>query len=56
MSNTFLQTFTVLHYFGKLIAVGTKQDMVHETADSILVKEAVVEIALLLSKSQKRFT
>ena len=36
MNNTFLQILTVLHYFGELIAVGKTQDMVHETADSIL--------------------
>ena len=43
MNITFLQIFTVLHYFGELIAVG-KQDMVHATADSKLVKEDGVEI------------
>ena len=28
-----------LHYFGELIAIGMRQDMVDETDDSILVKE-----------------
>ena len=47
MHNTLLQIFTVLHYFGELIAVGMRQDMVDETVDSILVKEGRVEITFL---------
>ena len=45
--NTLLQIFTVLYYFGKLIAIGMRQDMVDETVDSILVKEGRVEITFL---------
>ena len=41
--NIFLQTCTVLHYFGELIAIG----MAVETEDSILVKEGRVEISFL---------
>ena len=59
MHNTFLQIFTVLHYFGELIAIGMKQDMVDETVDSILVKEGKVEITFLFhskcSVSQRCF-
>ena len=47
MHNTLLQIFTVLHYFGELIAIGMGQDMVDETVDSILVKEGRVEITSL---------
>ena len=42
-----LQIFTVLHYFGELIAIGMRQDMVDETVDSIQVKEGRVEITFL---------
>ena len=42
-----LQIFTVIHYFGELIAIGMRQDMVDETVDSILVKEGRVEITFL---------
>ena len=35
--NTLLRIFTVLHYFGELIAIGMRPDMVDETVDSILV-------------------
>ena len=41
MHKTFLQIFTVLHYFGELIAVGMRQDMVDEIVDSILVKDEI---------------
>ena len=34
--NTLLQIFTVLHYFGELITIRMRQDMVDETVDSIL--------------------
>ena len=47
MNNTLLQIFTVLHYFGELIAIGMRQDMVDATVDSILVKEGRVEITFL---------
>ena len=47
MHKTLLQIFTVLHYFGELIAVGMRQDMVDETVDSILVKDGRVEITFL---------
>ena len=47
MHNTLLQIFTILHYFGELIAVGMRQDLVDETVDSILVKEGRVEITFL---------
>ena len=39
--------FTVLHYFGELIAIGIRPDLVGETVDSILVKEGGVEITFL---------
>ena len=45
--NTLLQIFTVLHYFGELLAIGMRQDMVGETVDSILVKKGGVEITFL---------
>ena len=45
--NTLLQIFTVLHYFGELIAIGIRQDMVDEYVDSILVREDRVEITFL---------
>ena len=45
--NNLLQIFTVLHYFGELIAVGMRQFMVGETVDSRLVKERRVEITFL---------
>ena len=47
MNNTLLQILTVLPYFGELIAIGMRQDMVDETVDSILVKEGRVEITFL---------
>ena len=49
MHNTLLQIFTVLHYFGELIAIGMRQDMLDETVDSRLVKEGMVEITLFHS-------
>ena len=39
MHSTLLQIFTVLGYFGELIAIGMRCDMVGEIVDSILVKE-----------------
>ena len=45
--NTLLQIFTVLHYFGELIAVGMRQAMADETVDSILAKEGRIEITFL---------
>ena len=47
MHNNLLQIFTVLHYFGELIAIGMRQFMVGATVDSILVKEGRVEISFL---------
>ena len=47
MNNNLLQIFTLLHYFGELIAIGMRQFMVGETVDSILVKEGRFEIAFL---------
>ena len=47
MHNTLLHIFTVLNYFGELIAIGMKQDIEGETVDSILVKEGRVEITFL---------
>ena len=44
MHNTFLQIFTVLHYFGELAAIGMRQDMVDETVDSILVKRVGLKL------------
>ena len=35
MHNTLLQIFTVLHYFEELITIGTRQDMVDKTVDSV---------------------
>ena len=40
--NTLLQIFTFLRYFGELIVIGMRQDMVDATVD--LVKEGRVEI------------
>ena len=45
VANTVLQIFIVLHYFGEFTAIGKKPDVVHETADLILVEEGRVEIA-----------
>ena len=45
--NDLLQTYTVLYYFGELIAIGMRQLMVGETVDSILVKERTVEITFV---------
>ena len=42
-----MQIFTVLHYFGELIASGMRQDMVDETVDLILVNESRLEITFL---------
>ena len=43
-AHCFINTFSSL---GEFIAVGKKHDMVHETADSILVKEGKVEMTYL---------
>ena len=37
----------LVHYFGEIIAIGLRQDMVDETVGSILVKEGRVEITFL---------
>ena len=47
MHNNLLQIFTVLHYFGELIAIDMRQFMVGETVDSILVNEGRIEITFL---------
>ena len=47
MHNAPLQIFTVLHYFGELIVIGMRQDMVDEIVDSILDREGKVETARL---------
>ena len=39
VNSTLLQIFTILHYFEELIAIGKRQNMVHETVDSIPVQE-----------------
>ena len=47
MHNNLLQIFTVLHYFGELIAIGMRQFMVDETVDLILVKDDRAEFIFL---------
>ena len=42
-----MQIFTILHYFGELIAIGMRQDIVDETVDSIVVKEGRIDITVL---------
>ena len=39
-----VQIFTVLHYFGELIVIGMRQDMVDQTIDLILVKEVGLKL------------
>ena len=45
--NIILQIFIVFHYFGDLIAIGMRQDIVNETGDSIVIKEDRIEITFL---------
>ena len=44
MNNTLLQIFKVLHYFGELLAIGMRRDMVDETVVLILVKEVELKL------------
>ena len=39
-----LANIYIFPYFGEFIATGKEQDLLHEIADSILVKECKVEI------------